>query len=101
MADIGRLAATVVIWLALVVILIAAGVTGGDMVALSLILGIGATVSTGVIWSSGQPKGDAFALARKGKRTDRLSRLVDTMDEDEIYDLEDLLAARRDDPMRQ
>ena len=102
MGDGVRLAATSVIWFTLAVILIAAAVTDGDMVALAFILGIAAAISTSVIWDSGKSKAtSAENDASKNKRNNRLSRLVDKLDEDEIYDLEDLLAARHDDRMRE
>jgi hypothetical protein len=96
-----RLAATAIIWLALAGILISAGIVGGDMVALALILGIGATVSTGIIWDSSRPNARGeMEEASKSKRNHRLTRLVDKLDEDEVYQLEDLLAARHDDQTR-
>ena len=101
MGDGVRLAATSVIWLTLAAILIAAAVTGGDMVALAFILGIAAAISTSVIWESGKSKAlTAENEVSKNKRNNRLSRLVDKLDEEEVYQLEDLLASRHDNQIR-
>ncbi len=93
-----RLITTVTIWLAVAGMVIAGGITSGEIVALAFILGLGATISTGVIWDSA--KYDVQDDASKAKRTNRISRLVDKLEEDEVLELAELLDARRDDRLR-
>ncbi len=92
-----RLFATGLIWGMLAIILTMGGRFTGEMVPLAFILGAGATISTVAIWASGNVSQQTAAeIARKAKRNDRVSRLVDKLNEDEVYQLEELLAARRD-----
>ncbi len=94
-----RFQATAIIWTALAAIII---FTPGDKVALAFILGIGATVSTGVIWDSmkGSLKLEQTQQAGKTKRNNKISRMVDGLDDDEVADMEEFLAARRDDRLQ-
>lgn len=97
-----RLFATGLIWGMLAVILTTGGRFTGEMVPLAFILGIAATISTAAIWNSGGgSQRTEDEIARKAKRNDRVSRLVDKLDEDEVYQLEELLAARRDEEYRE
>ncbi|MAS35181.1 MAG: hypothetical protein CL610_14310 [Anaerolineaceae bacterium] len=99
MREISRLIGTAFIWTMLAIILTSASVaSSGDMTQLAVILGIGATISTGMIWNSGsgQKHDEANRVAEKAKRSSRVSRLMDNLDDDEVYQLEELLASRRD-----
>ena len=95
-----RFQATALIWAALAAIII---FTPGDKVALAFILGIGATVSTGVIWDSlkESSKLQQNQQAGKAKRNNRISQMVDGLDDEEIADMEAYLAARRDDRLKE
>jgi hypothetical protein len=97
MSDIIRLIATGFIWGMVALMVTLAGPASDDMTALVLFLSAGATLSTAAIWLSAafRPRGE-MAQAAKAKRDSRLSRLVDELDQDEVYQLEDLLEARRD-----
>ncbi|MBZ0304373.1 MAG: hypothetical protein K8J31_31850 [Anaerolineae bacterium] len=99
MRDIVRLVATGIIWSAVAIILTSGGGFTGEMVPLAAIMGIGATISTGMIWysPSSAHSEEHEAASLKSKRDHRLTRLVDQLDEDDVYQLEELLAARRDD----
>jgi hypothetical protein len=94
-----RFQATAIIWAALAAILI---FTPGDKVALAFILGIAATGSTVVIWESLKESArlQPPQQAGKTKRSSRISRMVESMDDDEIADMEAYLAARRDDRLQ-
>ena len=93
-----RFQATALIWAAVAAIII---FTPGDKVALAFILGIGATVSTGVIWDSLKGSTKLEQQAGKSKRSSKISRMVESMDDDELADMEAILAARRDDRLRE
>ncbi len=97
MADIGRVITTISIWSALVGVLIFSNLDSETVVWVTLIISIAAASSTAAIWNSGQ-WGNADQQAQaKNKRTNRTSRFVEKMDEDQIVELEELLAARRED----
>lgn len=100
MSDWIRLFATAMIW-GMVAIMVT---MSNDTVPLAFILGLGATISTGVIWNSGKSQREETGAAEKNKRRSRVSRLLDevdqNLDDDEVYELEELLAARRDDAIR-
>lgn len=93
-----RFQATAVIWAALAAIIIFS--PGDDKVALAFILGIAATGSTVVIWESLKESAKSQQQAGKSKRNSRISRMVDSMDDDEVADMEAFLAARRDDRLQ-
>jgi hypothetical protein len=96
MSDWVRLIATGFIWLMLA-IMVTLGPTD-EIVPMTFILALAAAISTGVIWDSAKHKANAASeQVSKHKRDARLSRLVDKLDEDEVYQLEELLASRRDD----
>ena len=94
-----RLIATFLVWGALAGMVIAGGIASGESLPFAIALAIGATVSTGIIWESAKydaPQDDAS----KAKRTNRVSRLVDNLDEDEVLELGELLRARDEDQRR-
>ena len=100
MRDIVRLVTTSVIWGTLAIIFTINGPFSGEMVPLAVILGIGATVSTAMIWQNNKPDHDEEAVQTgKAKRSSRLSQMVNRLSDDDLYTLEELLAARHDDPM--
>lgn len=112
-----RLAATVIIWAAFVIMigiiggLIAASgfsldLAGGGIV-LVIILGmlVAVTQSTQAVWSGEQKtpsREDERRAAGKAKRQERsrIERLIQDLDDDEIYDLEAMLLARDSDRER-
>ncbi len=105
MRDITRLIGTAFIWMMLAIILTSNTAASSNAVALAFILGIGATISTAAIWQSGsKSQSENAAEVEKHKRRSRVSRLLDEvdnkLDEDEVYELEELLASRRDEAIR-
>lgn len=113
MRELMRLIATVSIWGAFAAVAGVAltGVTGpvsnmngGEIVALMAVLMTGVIAITYAVWHSGFSVGRAENNASlrsipsrsKSKRMheDRVGRLIDDLDDDEIYELETLLLAR-------
>ncbi len=110
MNDSMRLAATVIIWIAftLMMALIAAAViiTGtiieGPMavviLAIMLMLTVAVTSSTRAIWQSSaqaeRPGGSRVRAKQKHRDPRRIERLIEDLDDDDVYDLEALLLAR-------
>ena len=92
-----RLITTGIIWTAAAGIIIAGGFFSDEIVPLTFIMGVGATISTGFIWVRSDSASDD---ATKAKRDNRVSRLVDKLDEDEVLELAELLDARREDRLR-
>ena len=102
MSDWIRLFATVMIW-GMVAIMVTT--SRSESVPLAFILGIGATISTGVIWSNAsKSRSDEAHEIEKNKRRSRVSRLMDEvdnkLDDEEVYELEELLATRREEATR-
>jgi hypothetical protein len=101
MSDWIRLFATALIW-GMVAIMVTT--SRSESVPLAFILGVGATISTGVIWNSAKSQREQAGEIQKSKRRSRVSRLMDEvdnkLDDDEVYELEELLAARRDEAIR-
>jgi hypothetical protein len=100
MRDVMKLIATCIIWGMITIILtVSRFEIGGDMIWLALIMGVAATISTGFIWQHSGQREEKELQERAGKlkRTNRVSRLVEGLDEDELMDMEDFLAARRED----
>lgn len=93
------LATTVIIWGAVAAVLIFAG--GGNVVPMTFILAIAGFASTALVWENASKaargSGDEAEEAAKRKRDTRARRLVENLDEDDIVELEELLAARRED----
>ena len=96
MRDIVRLIATAIVWGMVALIITVAGPHSNDMTALSVVFAIGATISTGMIWQSGVKSQPESQEAVKQKRDRHLTRLVDRLDDEQVYQLEELLASRRD-----
>jgi hypothetical protein len=101
MKDITKLIATAIIWGMITIILSFSRYAGdgSDMIWLTFIMGGAATLSTMAIWRYANHREETEVQQRavKGKRTNRASRLVEGMDEDELLDMEEFLAARRED----
>jgi hypothetical protein len=114
MRDNTRLLATLVVWTALVMII---GIIGGVLVATGADLnwlGTGAVVlvvlmliamvgvSMEAIWKGGETSEDELRAA-KTKRVSRtrMERLIEALDDNEIYDLEALLLARDEERHRE
>ena len=103
-----RLVATGIIWTAFTIIMgiIAATVSTSDSIsdvggliilAIVLCLTVGVTLSTRAVWQASGAESDeqTFKLKRSDPR--RIERLIETLDDDDIYDLETLLLAREQD----
>ncbi len=86
--------------------IIAAAVTTSDSIsdvggliilAIVLCLTVGVTRSTRAVWLApgAEPDEHTFKLKRSDPR--RIERLIETLDDDDIYDLETLLLAREQD----
>jgi hypothetical protein len=86
-----RVVATLGIWGFLTVILTSNANTD-NTVWLAIVLGVGATISTGFIWTTGQES--AEETATKAKRNSRISKMVNRLDDEEVAELADLLIAR-------
>ncbi len=80
-----------------------ANADGGQVTAIVTVLAIAATIGTAAIWrgGSGEDHHDEAAHVARGKikraGRDRIERLIQSLDDDEIYDLEALLLAREED----
>jgi hypothetical protein len=93
-----KMITTFIIWGALAGILISTAAVADDLNVLALILGIAASIGTATIWSGSRHTALPDQQSMKTKRNARMSHLVDRLDDDEVYQLEELLAARRDEP---
>ena len=94
-----RLATTGFIWLMVASILIFGEPFQGEIVWMALILSAAAAYSTRFIWrDTTQTIVNSPEQAGKVKRTDRVSRLMDLLNDDEMADLEAWMDARRDRP---
>lgn len=99
-----RFLTTAVIWLAYAGTVIAAIITGSRLedwvIGLVIVIfGVLAAYATRSIWRVAQPP--ETVLARQGSKakrdaSDRIGRLIEALDEDEIIELETLLAVRQD-----
>lgn len=94
-----RLIATLVIWSGVTIMLTAgSSVLSQDAAAATLTI-MAASFATFAVWMSLRwtGAGEMTHQLEKGKRrNNRLSRLIDSLDENELQDLEDRLAARRE-----
>lgn len=90
-----RLIATLGIW-GFMALILTLNDNNGSMswLALSVILGIGATISTWRIWET--PKQSVEEITTKAKRTNRVSKIVKNLNDDEVAELADLLIAREE-----
>lgn len=104
----GRAAATIAIWMIFAVLLgslltsstgAIANASGGNVLAVVIVLSIAAAGSTIAIWESGKESTSESRIPSKAKRTrrQRIERLMDSLEDDEIYELQSLLLAREDD----
>jgi len=103
-----RVIATIVIWVILAAVLsitltsttgaIAQAQSGAAVFGMVLVLTIAATLSTLAIWTAGQghPQEVQLAKAKRNPRA-RVERLIESLDDDEVYELEALLLRREDD----
>lgn len=106
MKDIGRFIATGTIWLVFLGVMIAvfesnanSNIGGGNLVAIIAILAIAATIATLGVNNHDFTSGDQTreeAERKKLKRTEqnRIERLMQLMDEDDIVELEEVLKER-------
>lgn len=94
-----RLIATLIIWAAVTIMLTAGNnVLSQDAAAATLTM-MAASFATFAVWLSLRwtGAGEMAQQLEKGKRRNsRLSRLIDNLDDGELQDLEERLAARRD-----
>jgi hypothetical protein len=112
MRDMVRLIATLTIWVVFASVMGVAlstptgplnNANGGELTGIIAIMAAAATISTIAVWAAARQdsasRSREIPVARgKIKRVerDRVSRLVDSLDDDEIYDLEALLLSRHE-----
>lgn len=106
MRDVARTITTVIIWAVMMGVITALLTTptgaisnadGAEAFGIVFVLAAAAVVSTAMIWFAGSR--DVAAVSRgKAKRRgrDRVARLVEDLDDDEVYELEALLLAREE-----
>ena len=98
-----RLLATMVVWAAIVLISTFGNLDVNNFISLAIVLGVGGWITT-EIWHSRDPvvkaekSAQIVAITEKSKRSEnrRLSRLIDSLSEEDLATLEAVLAARRD-----
>jgi hypothetical protein len=107
-----RLTGTLIIWISFTIIL---GIMGavisdstldtavsGIVFAIILVLTVGVTISTRAIWQSENAPAREIPIAKaKRLQRDRIERLIDALDDDDIYELQARLLAQRDEESRQ
>ncbi|MBN2305898.1 MAG: hypothetical protein JXQ72_15550 [Anaerolineae bacterium] len=109
MRDVMRLLTTLLIWVFCTGIIITsmvmdsgaiARVSDDTLLTIITITAVAATLSTVAVWLGGhgsQPvSSDASRAKTKRHAPNRIERLIEALDDDEIYDLEALLLARED-----
>ncbi len=98
MSGFWRLATTGFIWLMVASVLVFSEPGSGEIVWLALILAGAAAFSTRFIWNIRAHEMTTMPQEQvgKAKRTNRITRLMDLLDEDEIADLEAWMDARQD-----
>lgn len=99
MKDAFRLGATFVIWLALTIILTSATTAvSGSATVLLILAGLGSTVAIWLAGNVGVGAKGVMSSVEKSKRDsrDRVTRLVQDMDDDQIAQLGDLLSQNDD-----
>lgn len=100
MRDSDKLPTIAVVWVAVAAILIFAA-DSATIIPLAIFLGLAAMFSTlAVVGVFQNDKDQSEQAAAKAKRSGRISRLVDDLDDEEVYQLEELLQSRRDDRIR-
>jgi uncharacterized membrane protein YhiD involved in acid resistance len=113
MRDNSRFAATLVIWIGFTIITSTIGTSAVGPFAhdssvavfgVILVLALTAMISTLAVWlgrsDSGQEESSRVAKAKRQSR-DRIERLVESLDDDDVYELEALLLAREEKTERQ
>jgi len=106
MGDTGRIVATTIIWVALVILLggllttpvgAIADANSATILGIVIVLCVMAAMITAVVWQGGvvPRRADAADRALRGKRKrlqgDRVARLLDELSDEEVYELEALL----------
>ena len=106
MGDTGRIVATTIIWVTLVILLgglfttqvgAIANANSAAILGIVIVLGLMAAMMTVVVWQGGivPHRSDADNRAWRGKRKrlqgDRVARLLDELSDEEVYELEALL----------
>jgi hypothetical protein len=113
MRDNSRFAATLVIWIGFTIITSTIGTSsvgpfahdsGAAVFGVILVLALTAMISTLAVWlgmgGTAQEESSHVAKAKRQSR-DRIERLVASLDDDDVYELEALLLAREDKTERQ
>lgn len=108
-----RIVATLLIWSCFTAITIAlltsvtgaiARASGVELFGIVLVIALAAAISTAAVWTGtpGYTGGADRALAKaKRRRPRRAEDLLDSLDDEEIYELEALLLAREDQARQQ
>jgi hypothetical protein len=102
-----RTVVTIVLWIIIGVVLANATVmSSGSIVPLTLIMMIGGALTTRVVWNgtlglSAEDRRDAYREetvinSEKAKRTNRVSRMLDSLSDDELDELRARLMAEQD-----
>jgi hypothetical protein len=106
MRDMGRILATTIIWVALLILLgwllttpvgAVANANSATILGIVVVLGVLAMLITGLVWEGGivprRADADQRALGGKRKRRqeERVARLLDELSDEEVYELEALL----------
>jgi hypothetical protein len=72
---------------------------GAANVIMTMIVAIAATGTTVAVWTSHTPFSDEETSDTKLKRGERVTRLIDLMDNDELHELRQRLSQKVDDPV--
>ena len=104
MRDTARILATMIIWVALLILLggllttpvgAISNANSATILGIVIVLGMMAAMITAVVWQGGTTprRADDRALGGKRKRLqgDRVARLLDELSDEEVYELEALL----------
>lgn len=106
MGDTGRIVATTIIWVTLVILLgglfttqvgAIANANSATILGIVIVLCVMAAMITAVVWQGGvvPRRADTADRALRGKRKrlqgDRVARLLDELSDEEVYELEALL----------
>ncbi|MBN2305899.1 MAG: hypothetical protein JXQ72_15555 [Anaerolineae bacterium] len=106
MRDTTRMIATLVIWIAMAALIggllttptgAIANAEGAVLFGIVMVMAIAGVISTGMVWFAGT-RGQRLDTVQRSKAkrhtSNRVERLIEALDDDEIYDLEALLLAR-------
>lgn len=102
---VGRVLISLVIWIGVLSLIAASftAVTGpitranpGELLGMAAVLIIGAALGTAALWTGAGSQEETDEQRGKSKRVrpSRVERLIDDLDDDEVYELEALLLAR-------